>query len=61
MKQRITDEEVRRRMAEILREQSERPTLRPSPGDEDEYNPFRGAVPTDQDVTPFEQRRAAHI
>mgnify|MGYP006871987645 CR=1 FL=1 len=38
---RITTEESRRRMAEILREQSQRPTLRPRPDEDEARNPFR--------------------
>lgn len=56
---RISKEEARRRMDEILKEQMERPTLRPSDQSEEAHNPFRPWSATGPITQPFDERKAA--
>jgi hypothetical protein len=59
----VSKAEARRLMDEILREQMERPTLRPRDADADAHNPFRAV--TDSTALParpaFDERPAARV
>jgi hypothetical protein len=59
---RISEEDARRRMAEVLREQAEKPTLRPRDDAQELHNPFRQGTAAPRPILrPSERKQAAEF